>query len=224
MFFSRRLLSRTRRMVQAPGCEHPGACPRRWVSLSRSRTLTKGLVTHPFRVQGVLRQCVEKWLNTPENEGGRPTGPSPFLLPSATADNGQMSPSTLTRIFADICDRAGFRGDPRAHLHAMRHSSAHRLARQGNQPKQISVFLGHKSVAVTTEVYLRDDVETVYSEITLPNEWNGAAAPTTPEATSTPAPVPSSTPPPTDTGHTKGKGRPSTKEMMERALAILENA
>lgn len=154
---------------------------RRWVALSTGNTLTKGLHTQPFRIHSSLRTHAEAWLNTDEKDGGRPRGPSPFLLPSAQTDNGQMSPSTLGRIFTDICKAAGFGGDPRVHPHAMRHSFAHSLARQGNSAKQISIALGHRSTQVTNDVYLRDNVERGCQGMVLPTHWNSGETTSPPE-------------------------------------------
>lgn len=94
-------------------CVKHGCC-RRWVVLPFGQTLTKGNKSLRFQIQPVQRRDIDAWLNTPEENGGRPRGPSPFLLPSASLDNGQMSVSTLTRIFKQICKRAGFTNDPRA--------------------------------------------------------------------------------------------------------------
>ena len=143
----------------------------RFVAKEYGRTLTKGGKWHRFPLPVALRSAIEDWLNTPECKGGKPHGPSSFLLPSGRVDNGQMSTTTLTRIFKDVCNRAGFGGDPRAHLHAMRHSCAHTLQKNGNSTKQISLLLGHKSVAVTEAVYLRDSVENTCAGMVLPSHW-----------------------------------------------------
>lgn len=146
----------------------------KWIVLPMGRTLTKGRGRsrgHRFKVHGVMRGCITSWLNTPEGEGGRPIGPSPFLLPSSHRDNSQMSASTLTRIFKGVCQRAGLGEDPRAHLHAMRHSCAHSLARRGNTANQIAAVLGHKSTKVTMDVYLRDDAEGACDGMVIPLHW-----------------------------------------------------
>jgi integrase len=199
----------------------------RWVALTSGKTLTKGAKYQPFKIHGVTRIRLEEWLNTPEEEGGRPRGPSPFLFPSATMDNGQMSTSTLTKIFKDICTRAGFEGDPRAHLHAMRHTYAHMLKAKGNNVKQISVSLGHASVQVTDSVYLRDTFDQGVAGLVIPEHWKsfssneavgaGTSAITRPEIKSDDV---------TSSGSTiqKQEKRPSTRDLLHRALLVFEDA
>lgn len=195
----------------------------RWVAFSTSRTLTKGLVTHPFKLQTTLRHHVQAWLNTPEQEGGRPRGPSPFLLPSAHTDDGQMSPATLSRMFTAICNRTSLRGDRRVHLHAMRHSAAHSLARKGNQAKQISVFLGHKSVNVTNDVYLRDTADKICEGMVLPEQWNGetSAHAAAENVTAVCPDLAKEAEVITNKKKKKEKSGPSTKELMQRAIEML---
>ena len=146
-------------------------CHHRWVALTSGQTLTKGRTVHHFKMPNSVRVHIEKWMNTPEGNGGRPQGPCPFLLPSGQRDNGQMSTSTLTRNFETICRRAGFENDKRVHLHTMRHSCAHSLARRGNAAKQISAVLGHKSEKLTSEVYLRETQEHALEGLALPSHW-----------------------------------------------------
>lgn len=143
----------------------------RWVSLSLGRTLTKGARWHQFKMFQSVRKHLEDWLNMAEADGGRPEGPSPFVFPSGKIDNNQMSATALTKIFKNVCTRAGFGGDQRAHLHAMRHSCAHLLSAKGNSTKQISLVLGHRSVTITDSVYLRDNVESGCSNMVLPTHW-----------------------------------------------------
>lgn len=142
-----------------------------WVALPFGNTLTKGAKWHRFQVHGVLQKHVETWLNTAESDGGRPCGPSPYLLPSALCDNAPLSTTTLSNIFKSICGRAGLGGDPRAHLHAMRHSCAHTLSAQGNTLKQVSLVLGHRSTQVTEMVYLRDNIENGCASMVVPDHW-----------------------------------------------------
>lgn len=144
----------------------------RWVALFSGCTLTKGRKQHRFMLHATLRRCIEAWLNTPECEGGRPVTPSPFLLPSQKRDQGQMSTTRLSNIFKCVCERAGFAPtDRRCHLHAMRHSCAHFLQKQGNTAKQISLVLGHASSKITEDVYLRDNVERAVQNMKVPEAW-----------------------------------------------------
>ena len=119
---------------------------RRWVAKDFSRTLTKGAKTHEFKMFPLGQRCVEAWLNTPTSQGGRPASPSPFLIPSARTDDGQMSVSVLTRIFKACCLRAGFGDGPRCHLHAMRHYHMQQLKVLGNDDTMIQAQAGHADV------------------------------------------------------------------------------
>lgn len=143
----------------------------RWIASHFGVTLTKGSRMHKFMIHPAAARAIEDWLNSAEVEGGRPRCPSPYLFPSRTKDNGQLSHSELRRIFLTICKKAGFEGDPRCHLHAMRHSFAHSLENTGNTTKAISVALGHRSTAVTEAVYLRDTTEQICKTITNPSSW-----------------------------------------------------
>lgn len=147
-----------------------------WKARDRGQTLTKGRHIHRFVLHDVTRKAIERWLNTPEAEGGRMQTPSKFLFPSSRTDDGQMSVSALTKTFRNICIRAGM--DPkedRLHLHAMRHTCAHRLAEKGNTPQQIAAQLGHKS-SKTTEGYLRDSHENIARKLVAPVTWGSPNA------------------------------------------------
>lgn len=143
-----------------------------WVPKCWGRTLTKGNKWQNFQIYANVREALQNWLNTVESKSGRPSGPSPFLFPSLESDNGQMSTTTLSRVFRDICIRAGFKDDDnRLHLHAMRHSCAHLLSKRGNTAKQISLVLGHSTTQITESVYLRDNVERGCADLAVPKEW-----------------------------------------------------
>lgn len=143
----------------------------RWVARDQGQTLTKGRKHHEFLIDGLGKAAIERWLNTPENLGGRPVTPSGYLLPSAATDNGHMSPSTLAGIFKNVCAQAGFGGDRRAHLHAMRHTHAHALLDSGNDASHIAASLGHASTATTTSVYLRDSIDNRVKNLIRPDAW-----------------------------------------------------
>lgn len=95
----------------------------------------------------------------------------------------------------------------------MRHSAAHSLARKGNHSKQISVFLGHKSVQITNDVYLRDTPEQVCEGMVLPEHWNGEPAMCSTNKNTTEGP-------PSKKKRSKGT---STKDIFEKAMAMLQN-
>lgn len=142
-----------------------------WRAHDMGKTLTKGRHVHRFILHANAKNAIETWLNANEDAGGRPNSPSHFLLPSGRTDNGQMSVSLLTKIFKAVCCRAGFDlHDKRMHLHAMRHTCAHRLAELKNSPQQIAAQLGHKSTK-TTEIYLTDSYKNITSTMTTPQEW-----------------------------------------------------
>lgn len=191
-----------------------------WVAMSFGRTLTKGKIFHRFQVYPILKRQLEEYLNSPETQGGRPCGPSPFLFPSSNIDQGQMSASTLNRIFKEICARAGFQNDKRCHLHAMRHSCAHELYEKGNSSRQISLVLGHRSQQITEKVYLRDTVERGCANMKLPTEWLDTPDPvpqTQPSAQSVPVIAP-----PAIQCDTSTRKRKSTRELAAQALELLE--
>lgn len=123
----------------------------RWTSDTGGQTLEKGRKIRTFPLFPSVQEHLEKWLNTIPAEGGRPWGPSPYLFPSDRVDNGQMSTSTLMRIFVRLCTNAGI-DKARAHPHILRHSCAHRLLEAGNTARQIAAYIGH-SQSSTTEKF-----------------------------------------------------------------------
>lgn len=143
----------------------------RWVANEEGVTLTKGRKHHEFVLDALGRAAIERWLNTPESQGGRPITPSAFLLPSCATDNGQLSTTALSGIFKSICNRAGFGHDRRAHLHSMRHTHAHALMDSGNDASHIAASLGHSSTATTTAVYMRDSIENRMKSLIRPDSW-----------------------------------------------------
>ena len=134
------------------------------------RTREKGGKTRSFPIFPSVQCALERWLNTKPEDNGRPAGPSPYLFPSGTGDAGQLSPSALSRAFRRVCGHAGL-ADHRAHLHALRHSCAHRLLDSGNTPRQIAAYLGHSSASTTEKYYLRETPTDVTRNMQLPSEW-----------------------------------------------------
>lgn len=170
----------------------------RWVAAGSGITLTKGRQQHGFAIPRECALAIERWLNTPEEYGGRPLTPSPFLLPSAVKDNGQLSDTALYNIFRSICKRAGI-ADRRAHPHAMRHTFAHDLVDADNPISVVQACLGHKSIS-TTQRYLRESIESTMKKIRHPEYWNSTGRADGPversgEVTKPPAGELKSTPP-----------------------------
>ena len=141
-----------------------------WQSDVAGRTREKGGKTRSFPIFPSVQCALERWLNTAAANGGRPPGPSPYLFPSGTGDAGQLSPSALSRAFRQVCGHAGL-ADHRAHLHALRHSCAHRLLDSGNTPRQIAAYLGHTSASTTEKYYLRETPTEVTRNMQLPPDW-----------------------------------------------------
>lgn len=141
-----------------------------WDADVAGNTREKGGKTRSFPLFPNVQALIEKWLNTNEHNGGRPYGPSPYLFPSGTGDKGQLSVSAIGNAFRRVCQKAGL-ADHRAHLHAMRHSCAHRLLDSGNTPRQIAAYLGHSSASTTEKYYLRENPTDVTKKMHLPVEW-----------------------------------------------------
>jgi integrase len=142
-----------------------------WRADVAGNTREKGGKMRSFPLFPSVQVLIEKWLNTPAVHGGRPSGgPSPYLFPSSRGDGGQLSTSALSNAFRKICHRGGFT-DHRTHLHAMRHSCAHRLLDSGNTPRQIAAYLGHSSASTTEKYYLRENPTDVTKHMHLPTEW-----------------------------------------------------
>lgn len=154
-----------------------GGGPGRWVARDRGTTLTKKRRLHTFLLHHPARVAIEAWLNTPEGAGGRPRHPSAFLVPSARTDDGQLSVSSLARWFGRLCARAGIpRSTGKCHLHALRHTHAHRLREAKNEARVITASLGHRDPK-TTSLYLRDAMATVAEGMTLPAGWGAPPPP-----------------------------------------------
>lgn len=71
-----------------------------------------------------------------------------------------IKPDTLTNDFAKIINKLGYK----CRLHDLRHTCASLLIRQGIPMKQVSVWLGHSSTAITSDIYVhlsfQDKIET----------------------------------------------------------------
>jgi integrase len=147
-----------------------------WRADAAGTTREKGGKLRSFPVFPLVQVLVDQWLNGCELKGGRPSGPSPYLFPSGTGDAGQLSTSALGKAFRRVCCRAGL-GDHRAHLHALRHSCAHRLLDSGNTPRQIAAYLGHSSASTTEKYYLRETPMDVTKHMHLPVEWTPECLP-----------------------------------------------
>ena len=143
----------------------------RWIARDRGMTLTKKRRAHTFLLHYPAKQAIENWLNTAEDQGGRPNTASAFLLPSSKTDDGQLSVSALSHAFKMMCERAGIpKSSGKCHLHALRHTHAHRLRDAKNEGRVITASLGH-SDPKTTCLYLRDAAVSVAAELTVPPNW-----------------------------------------------------
>lgn len=159
----------------------------RWVALQSGVTLTKGRKRHQFLLLAPARLALERWMNTAEPEGGRPRSPSPFLLPSASHDNGQLSDTALYKIFRSICERAGFSGDKRCHPHSLRHTYAHDLVDAHNPLSVVQVCLGHESIK-NTQQYIRETNEDVMRKLVRPAHWGPSETSPVPSSDEAPPP------------------------------------
>ena len=155
----------------------------KWVADIGGRTIEKGRKNRTFPIFPGVRILLEKWLNTSEVEGGRPHSPSPYLFPSEKTDNGQMSVSTLDRLFRKLCQECNIEKSM-SHPHILRHSCAHRLLEMGNTSRQIAAYLGHSSASTTEKYYLRDTTENITSTMNLP--WADPKKESKPDASEPP--------------------------------------
>lgn len=151
-----------------------GSAIHNWQADRGGQTTEKGRKTRTFPIFPGVQVIMERWLNTPPDDGGRPLGPNPYLFPSHRTDNGQMSVTTLTRIFHRLCAMAGI-DQNRAHPHILRHTCAHRLLDMGNTSRQIAAYLGHSNSTITERFYLQDSVENITRDMRLP--WGQISSP-----------------------------------------------
>lgn len=142
----------------------------RWEVEAAGKTLEKGCKERSFPLFDDVQELLDRWLN-----GGRPASPSRYVFPSAVTNNGQMSAETLKKMFRGLCKRAGLPRDV-SHLHAMRHTCAHRLLDEGNTARQIAAYIGHSSAATTEKFYLKDRVENITQGMTVPASWAASSA------------------------------------------------
>lgn len=61
-----------------------------------------------------------------------------------------IKPDTITNDFAKVINKLGYK----CRLHDLRHTCASLLIRQGIPMKQVSVWLGHSSTAITSDIYV----------------------------------------------------------------------
>lgn len=144
-----------------------------WTARPSGITLTKGRKRHEFMLLGPARQAIERWLNSAEGVGGRPMTPSPYLFPSGTHDNGQLSDTALYKIFRAVCERAGFAGDDRCHPHALRHTYAHDLVDAQNPLSVVQASLGHSNIK-NTQRYIQETTEDAMRKLVRPAHWMDA--------------------------------------------------
>lgn len=133
-----------------------------------------------FKIYPAAAAAIESWLNTAEAEGGRPCTGSPFLLPSRRSDDGQLSVSSLTRLFHDCCKAADFPSNGLHNLHALRHYHAQVLYEHKNDISAISMDLGHSSENITKAVYIKQDTRAVINHLKRPASWDATSTDTAP--------------------------------------------
>lgn len=76
---------------------------------------------------------------------------SEWIFPSKTGETPLDPDNWYKRRFKKLREAAGLR--PSVTLHPLRHTYASILIRQGENPKYVSVQMGHASVAFTLDVY-----------------------------------------------------------------------
>lgn len=145
-----------------------------WEVDKAGETLEKGSKRRTFPLFHEVQELIDRWVNG-RGPDCRPASPSSYLFPSATTNNGQMSPETLRHIFKAICRKANL-PHRLCHVHVMRHTCAHRLVEMGNTARQIAAYLGHASSSTTERFYLRDNVENITRDMVKPSQWTGVAA------------------------------------------------
>ncbi len=65
-------------------------------------------------------------------------------------DGSPLRPNTVSRAFEKLARTLGFQG---IRFHDLRHAHATLMLRQGIHPKIVSERLGHRSVAITLDIY-----------------------------------------------------------------------
>lgn len=74
------------------------------------------------------------------------TGELLFTTPRGTA----IDPRNFTRMFGELCGRAGVR---RVHLHDLRHTCVTLLLQLGVPPRVVMEIVGHSTLDMTMRVY-----------------------------------------------------------------------
>jgi integrase len=75
-----------------------------------------------------------------------------FTTPRGTA----IDPRNLSRMFGELCDRAGVR---RVRLHDLRHTCVALLLQLGVPPRVVMEIVGHSTLEITMRVYGRVSID-----------------------------------------------------------------
>lgn len=79
---------------------------------------------------------------------GKPLSPADLVF--SNPDGSPLRPNTVSRAFEKLARTLGFQG---IRFHDLRHAHATLVLRQGIHPKIVSERLGHRSVAITLDIY-----------------------------------------------------------------------
>ena len=143
--------------VTSPTCIASGMVP--YLAGSTGKTLEKGNKYINFAISPVMKQAIEDWVINHRHPN------SDWLFSSRTG--GHMSYNSLRMAAMQVFKDAGFNG-PKYHPHSLRHSYAYILLENGNDIAHISKLLGHSSVEITSNYYLKESVDEVLTRMNVP--------------------------------------------------------
>lgn len=141
---------------------------KRTIKIKESLAYTKehGLIFTPTKTTNSVREIVIstnlvellKVLKKEQKEMKRRMGPTygNYDLVICTEDGKPIYPRNFERTFKRIIDKAGVK---RINLHALRHTNATLLMKQGINPKIVSERLGHANVSITLDIYSHTDLD-----------------------------------------------------------------
>lgn len=126
------------------------------------KTLEKGSKWFSFIISDKCKELIRTWY-----QNYRPAVQSPYLFPSTKKGNEHITTCSVYAIFKRICRDACLTGS-HLHPHALRHSYAHILLESGNSLEIISKMLGHSSVNITQNFYLKENAEEIVKRANIP--------------------------------------------------------
>jgi integrase/recombinase XerD len=126
------------------------------------KTIEKGSKWFSFIISDRCKELIQIWY-----KNHRPAVQSPYLFPSTKKGQQHITTCSVYAIFKGICKDAGLEGH-HLHPHALRHSYAHILLEAGNSPEIIAKMLGHSSVNITENFYLRENAEEIVNRANIP--------------------------------------------------------